>query len=462
MPSYSSWFSRREVADPVADAALSTLTNKRIIHGRVTKNVSAATAASPVEVTFQEFLHAEGEDEDAMEEDESDDEALPLAMAAQAVRPSVEHNQFTHAHLLGQLDEVIRREEIRKLQNKLPSTPSTTSRSPTPTESVSSVETDLEFDGNAWHLDQIALNETVKARNEFSLMPTSWQMHFRGIPFPEGLFYVKKKETSARPRIYQRNDKYELQGAMTLRNLISIQARIRDITTELRRDRRLIKSRKLQRWEQYESEPKPEPPSDHEDDDDDKDGYGAESAQESDEDEPLKEQVRNHIKEIVHHLRRPLKKAIEWAKEDGGIVKYGKQLPPNIGVWVYKDIDTSTDPHNEGEISRRMCQLSAEWQKQVPNDEDVPEGKEMPTPPVIFGFFIMQNILSIVTIDPSKDDAPAHIFCQLNMAEYNQQQWNALAIMLTICWARDCLLAAIPTFPQFHVIEKSDSSDPDA
>lgn len=84
--------------------------------------------------------------------------------------------------------------------------------SPSPTPSVS---TDEGHDpADFWHEDQVALNVILNARNEYSLMPSTWRMSLKGIPLPEGLFYTKTKNTATRPRIYAHTDSLEFRGML--------------------------------------------------------------------------------------------------------------------------------------------------------------------------------------------------------------------------------------------------------
>lgn len=86
--------------------------------------------------------------------------------------------------------------------------------SPSPTPSVA---TDDDYKpADFWHEDQVALNVILNARNEYSLMPSTWRISLRGIPLPEGLFYTKTRNTSSRPRIYAHTDKLEYRGTLLL------------------------------------------------------------------------------------------------------------------------------------------------------------------------------------------------------------------------------------------------------
>jgi hypothetical protein len=61
-------------------------------------------------------------------------------------------------------------------------------------------------------IEQKLLNVILEARDEFTLMPSTWAMHFRGYPVPPSIFYTKVKDISSRPRIYARTDKLEYNG----------------------------------------------------------------------------------------------------------------------------------------------------------------------------------------------------------------------------------------------------------
>ncbi|KAI0457492.1 hypothetical protein F5B21DRAFT_80203 [Xylaria acuta] len=268
----------------------------------------------------------------------------------------------------------------------------------------------------AWRLEQIYVNVVLGARNEFTLMPSTWKMHFRGIPLPDSLFYDKEKSKSIRPRIYARTDRLEYRGGLALRRLIDVHARIQDI----RNDEAVVKN-------------------DQEKDEVEKKGL-----------------IKTISAEIVRQLRRALEQALDWAKQDGEIDKYGDQLPPNVRVMELKVITATDEPDSELKIQTEMCNLAEEWRAHSLN------GDAPVQVPVIFGFVIMKHIITIVTLDASDPCARIHVPCQLHMAEKNQHQWNALAILVTICWARDVLLDYINARPDLQPEVKSESSDPDA
>ncbi|KAI1416718.1 hypothetical protein F5Y13DRAFT_152929 [Hypoxylon sp. FL1857] len=271
-------------------------------------------------------------------------------------------------------------------------------------ESTSARSTNTDYDSEEWRYEQIFLNQILNGRDEYTLMPTTWKMHFRGIPLPEDLFYIKTKDVSVRPRVYARAHKLEYRGAIALRRLIDLHSRIRDL--------RKAGNNNL--------------------DGDDTD-------------------------QIVKQTKKRLMDALLWADLDGGITKHKKSLPSNVKILEIEDPDRlSMDMHMH--IQYEMDGLAARWRESLAG---VPE-QERPRAPVLFGFVIFRHILLIVTLDADSPGAACHIPCQLNLSERNQHQWNALAIMVTVCWARDLFEKLAKNIPQIDDSDQHKDSDPDA
>ncbi|KAI1329723.1 hypothetical protein F5Y16DRAFT_397065 [Xylariaceae sp. FL0255] len=278
---------------------------------------------------------------------------------------------------------------------------------------------DQELDSEReWRREQIYLNTILNARNQFTLMPSTWRMRLRGIPLPDSLFYEKTKLKSIRPRIYSRSDNYEYRGVTVLRSLIDVHARIQDHRGEqadVRRDTSLspIKRKQL---------------------------------------------TRSISSDIVNKLKRALKTALDWANEDAGNAKYGDRLLRNVKIIEMRDKFSADEPDSEEKVQTEMSELADRWRDAVAEHDG---GQSQHPLPVIFGFVILRHIILIVTLDAADPEAIIHIPCQLNMAERNQHQWNALAILVTICWARDVLLNYIESVPEILPDSLSESSDPD-
>ncbi|KAI1377658.1 hypothetical protein F4677DRAFT_43843 [Hypoxylon crocopeplum] len=406
MAGFTSWLS---FGTPKRSAeSHGNLQTNKVIHGRVTKPVSSATG-NPYEESFASADKSGGigglamtvragskpgvgkkENEKENEDDASSSDDSHLSDPPHPPFPSVPLSSS---------------EDNSDLDNEPPPT------------SSSSEETNADYDlDEGWRHEQVFLNQILKARNEYTLMPSTWRMHFRGIPLPDGLFYIQNQTSSFRPRIYARNPRLEYQGAVALRRLIDMHTRVHD----------LRKAHKLH--------------PDH--------GYGG---------------------RIVEQISGRLRGALHWAEFDGDINKYSNHLPNNVTVMVMGE---SSKLDMDLRIQSKMENLTAEWQDVL---EKVPE-QDRPQAPVLFGFVIFKHILFIVTIDGSNPDAICHIPCQLNLSERTQHQWNALAIMVTICWARDLLAGIVTRIPGIDLSSeprplppgrrpkrrRQDESDPDA
>ncbi|KAL7627656.1 hypothetical protein AAE478_001849 [Parahypoxylon ruwenzoriense] len=428
MAGFSSWFRRHapesKPVNSVGTLSNSTLQTGRIIHGRVTKLAS----------TSKEKRY-KGPD-DSMDEYP---EKVPLAMAGQAGRAGAGAGAHRDHPIRNRNKEVEELEEIeldeeemygdgQPISDIVPNAAELLARyghlldaaerqegaeslssedrtvSSIPSEPSTEPETDEDYGPDeGWRIEQVFLNEILNARNEYTLMPSTWRMHFRGIPLPEGLFYVKTQAMSHRPRIYAHSDRFDFRGAMALRKLIDLHARVHEL-------------RKLE---------KALPGTGH---------------------------------RIVRLVKEVLIKALHWAELDGDIAKYSSLLVPNVKILEMNDEDRlDMDIH----IQDEMADLATEWREVL---DQIPK-ESRPRAPVLFGFVIFKHILFIVTLDAENPAAACHIPCQLNLSEKNQHQWNALAIMVTICWARDLFAAVIKKIPNLEVEEREEggeSSDPDA
>ncbi|KAI0419152.1 hypothetical protein F5X98DRAFT_335353 [Xylaria grammica] len=366
----------------------------RVLHGRVTKPAHAEATSKAIK--YINFV------QDSEDDEEKPATGLPLAMIGQSNEKA------------GQADS---EDSFKDETDPEPDSEPEITDPEDNFEGEMAQEPDSESDPDtAWRREQIYLNTILNARNEYTLMPSTWRMHFRGIPLPNSLFYIKMKSKSIRPRIYARTDRLEYRGALALRKLIDVHARIQDIRDDEATARQ--------------------------------DG------------ETSKAEKRTLIKTISAHmvkqLRRALEQALDWAKQDGGIDRYGENIPPNVRIMELAGISATDEPESELKIQLEMCNLAQEWRTHAAG------GGAAVRAPVIFGFVIMKHIITIVTMDAADPCAVIHVPCQLHMAERNQHQWNALAILVTICWARDVLLDYIDDRPDLQPEVKAESSDPDA
>ncbi|KXJ92362.1 hypothetical protein Micbo1qcDRAFT_204354 [Microdochium bolleyi] len=337
-----------------------------------------------------------------------------------------------------------------------------------------------------WREEQLALNIVLRARHEFTLLPSTWKYNLRGIPIPDSLFYTQTKSKSMRPRIYAMQNRFEYQGETAFRKLIDVHAQIRDLRklqVEINSDRHLSANDK-------------------------------------------KAKLADVSAAITSKISRAIEKACLWAESDGDLKSLRGHAPANIMISVLP----STEEHGDVFIQASMDNLARRWREKlgiaepereqsvanssvwgsedgditikveeddensglkqlqespqlgaetpkvsrqaaaVQQDDQQAEGESTPRQPppnplqtkapVLFGFVIFKHTLMIVTLDANDPMAPCNIPISLNMAESNQHQWNALAIMVTICWARD-LLARVVEDINLETAARMPSEDPD-
>ncbi|KAI1153219.1 hypothetical protein F4825DRAFT_274171 [Nemania diffusa] len=378
--------SKSRVLDAPGPSSDSNQGRNRVLHGRVAKPINTRISSKPKKYKAfaqdsEDVENDEGQDEDGSNNEDDEEEAA----IGPSVTMMVQDSDYSDSE--GGAGDG--------------------------TDSGSDSEPDSD---TAWRREQIYLNTILNARNKFTLMPSTWRMHFRGIPLPDSLFYIKTKSKSIRPRIYARTDRLEYRGAVALRRLIDVHARIQDIRDHeaaVKDDEKLAETEK-------------------------------------------KEIVKTLSTDMAKQLRRALEQALDWSRQDGELNRYDDQLPSNVKIMELKGIKTTDQPESEMKIETDMCILAEEWRTHSQNREVQVDA------PVIFGFVIMKHIITIVTLDASDPDAIIHVPCQLHMAERNQHQWNALAILVTICWARDVSLDYINAGPDLEPVVKEESSDPDA
>ncbi|KAK6853426.1 hypothetical protein PG995_010238 [Apiospora arundinis] len=287
-------------------------------------------------------------------------------------------------------------------------------------------ESDLEADHEAndsdydaldhWRREQIVLNAVLKGRDEFSLLPSTWRVHFLGAPVSDYMFYRQTKGMAARPRIYAHEDRFEVRGARHLRNFIEVASRIRDLRTKQ------AKVAGDKRWTDAEKHSK----------------------------------NRNITQDMSRRLHKLLSDAIQWSWADGNLTAYKDDLLPNIEIM---ETSGSSEPSSV-EVEGQMARLAERWRQRFAKG-DFESLPSQPQVPVIYGFVIVGWSLVIVSQDAANPEAHTHTPLKINMAEDCQEGWNALGIMVTICWARDMLMRLRDELG-LTVRNSEAESDPDA
>lgn len=153
---------------------------------------------------------------------------------------------------------------------------------------------------------------------------------------------------------------------------------------------------------------------------------------------------------------------MDWSRQDGDLVKFGDTLPPNMEILEVKSVDSKRE--TKAEIRSKMLALAQRWQTRMAELEDKVKNGELeklPEVPVIYALVIIEHQVLLVHMDASDTDSEHHIRARLIMTAKNYQIWNALAIMVTICWARDKLMETAKEM-KLQAVKQDTDSDPDA
>lgn len=176
---------------------------------------------------------------------------------------------------------------------------------------------------------------------------------------------------------------------------------------------------------------------------------------------PFERQVDENriIGKIERRIEGAVREAIRWASLDGDLTRYAVNLSHNLTI--IRLTEESQDGMRE-QIFERLERLRQAWDRRLARLPGYGPQDERPEPPVLFACVIYRHILFIATMDASQPDAVEHIPIQMNMGENTQHQWNALAIMLTVCWARDLIRAKIAEMGLQPRSPAQPEADPDA
>lgn len=187
-------------------------------------------------------------------------------------------------------------------------------------------------------------------------------------------------------------------------------------------------------------------------------------------------------------LKKALKRYIGWAAYDAGVEN--RVYVPTLQVyefdprkwaararasraaavdikkeptsdWDYDDEEVDSDPISD-EVERRLRRLAVRHRDSLVTAESRCLPEDMWTyreePPLLFAFVIVQHMVMVVSLDPSRPDNEIIVFSELDMSLADQWLWNALAIALPVHMARDTLWERRERLP---VVERVEVEDPD-
>ncbi|KAF5696077.1 hypothetical protein FGLOB1_13793 [Fusarium globosum] len=111
-------------------------------------------------------------------------------------------------------------------------------------------------------------------------------------------------------------------------------------------------------------------------------------------------------------------------------------------------------------LSRESCHSQSPSPSLPEEPQTPPRHTYRRHPPVVYGLFIINTWVLVLTVDSSKgSDAHVSFQVQVDFKDEHQGIWNALTIAIAVCLARDELRTRASDFEELPCVE---DSDPDA
>ncbi|KAM5365606.1 hypothetical protein ACJZ2D_010941 [Fusarium nematophilum] len=146
--------------------------------------------------------------------------------------------------------------------------------------------------------------------------------------------------------------------------------------------------------------------------------------------------------------RRDLPEKIHWKKSSDKKIKG----TPDTAKPSARVSSTTSDPLSS---PRSPSSISPPPEPHTP-----PKYTYRRQPPVVYGLFILNTSVLVLTIDSAKGpDSYVSFHVQVDFQDEHQSVWNALTIALVVCLARDELRVRAQDFDELPCLEES---DPDA
>ncbi|KAM0321689.1 hypothetical protein ACHAQA_009928 [Verticillium albo-atrum] len=298
----------------------------------------------------------------------------------------------------------------------------------------------------AWAEDELHLFEILYMRQYSPLLPRQWDMNFRGIPIPGVLFSTSDIE---KPVIFSQSDN-DFKATKALIQLIELTSNVRSLMQSGQKDRVSACIRK------------------------ELEDYARWAAQDGGFDNL--DIIPNVIIDVVdttigsarieEYMQQRLRTLAARHREYWRINNTQQQCT-SLAAPVKRETDATCEPNTLQELASPII-IKREDEKAETIHFTYPE-TQMPTigsryvqqPPVIYGMFIVNATVMVLSIDSAKEGDSAHVSYQVEVgfSVKNQGVWNAITVAIIICLARDHMMTLTSNFVQ--LVDDPDS-DPDA
>ncbi|KAM0344262.1 hypothetical protein ACHAPU_007788 [Fusarium lateritium] len=343
---------------------------------------------------------------------------------------------------------------------------------------------------SSWAPAEERLFEILFMRQDLPMLPTTWDVDLRGVPIPDVVF---KTTTEFPPIIYAHSKNFR--ATMALTRLMDLTAKARtNIQSGLRSRVSQLIRRELQKYLDWAAQ----------------DGdyqhlrivrnITAEVVDTTKPEDEITEYIQIRMRELARMQREFLREDVNphfWDVFKPSIFRSPKiKIEPEnesslLGMWpspaesrggshtraekissttkshdVVVKIEpglkgtsiTATQVHKTTAISKEPRSPSSPYS---PGDPQTPsECTYRRHPPVVYGLFILNTSVLVLTTDSSKGtDAYVSFHVQVDFQDEHQGIWNALTVAIAVCLARDEIRTRVSDFEELPCLEES---DPDA
>ncbi|KAI8309856.1 hypothetical protein K4K61_001325 [Colletotrichum sp. SAR11_59] len=324
---------------------------------------------------------------------------------------------------------------------------------------------------DSWADDEFKLFKILFMRQYSPLLPGDWQMSFRGIPIPDILF----ASSVAHPPIINTRSGNDFKATKALARLIDLTREVRGLAQTGQRHRAsALITKRLQEYAKW---------AEHDGEYDTLDyvpNIIIDAVDTSQTPQAIEEHMQNRLR-IAAASQRAHWRA-ERAPESGHNEKeenvYESEVDPeeaepedNRIVLVpdkyptpspqKADLPPST-PHRNGINGDGISEHSSpsENSESAEQPDELWAGEYTRRPPVIYGLFVVNTSVMVLTIDSAKEqDAAGSYQVEVGFSKRGQDVWNAITIAIVVCLARDTIVEMRKNF-ETSVLDES--SDPDA
>ncbi|OLN88011.1 hypothetical protein CCHL11_00475 [Colletotrichum chlorophyti] len=312
-----------------------------------------------------------------------------------------------------------------------------------------------------WAEDELRLFKILYMRQYNPILPSHWSMDFRGIPIPDVLF----ASSEVHPPIINSQSDNDFKATRAFVRLIELSANVRALcqTKQRHRARVLIEKELLEytKWAEHDG------------------GYTncdylpnliidtvdtSSTPQEIEEHMQLRLRSaaaahRSHWRSDELYSSHDDKSDAKHTGDDTEEEEEDEEAEPedNRVVLIPDKYPTPSPPKLQAAHQPTPSRHANNLYQSLRNGAKTQYNRR---PPVIYGLFVVNSSVMVLTIDSAKDGDDAYVSYQVEVgfSKRGQAVWNAITIAIVVCLARDAMMEMKKHFEPIF----GGDSDPDA